>query len=207
MYSSAPVDWVQLAQKANLQKYSFGDQGRALQFRWSSHTGAREKKNLRSRISKTPKSALSLEEVTQSESWSVFFCLKWLWIFNFHSETENKRILLTSLVKCTRSTEFKVWARFAVSISYDDNHYTTGTCFGSLDMIDSWNETQFSSLFDGNAHVSLRRNTRKELTSNKYFLGAEWKILEKLWVRMIWLLKKERKWVKIKSYICWWDYL
>ena len=29
-----------------------------------------------------------------------------------------------------QSVSAKIWTRVAVSISYDDNHYTTGTIFG-----------------------------------------------------------------------------
>ena len=37
------------------------------------------------------------------------------------------------LVLCEmQSVSSRIWTRFAVSISYDDNHYTTGTCINVI---------------------------------------------------------------------------
>ena len=43
------------------------------------------------------------------------------------------------LVLCEmQSVSFRIWNRVAVSISYDDNHYTTGTSIISLNNIPKW---------------------------------------------------------------------
>ena len=42
-----------------------------------------------------------------------------------------------------QSASFRIWTRIAVSISYDDNHYTTGTSITRNDNQFSEYETHF----------------------------------------------------------------
>ena len=55
-----------------------------------------------------------------------------------------------------QSAASRIWTRVAVSISYNDNHYTTGTSFLHHGHLHLWAHPYFSSMFGSSNFDSFR---------------------------------------------------
>ena len=82
-----------------------------------------------------------------------------------------------------QSVSSRIWTRVAVSISYDDNHYITGTCT-------SW---YLSEAFCPKISVKVRVKLRTTQTIQMGWMGPM--VMTKVWQRrsLILIILKEKK--------------